>query len=284
MAGKNRKYKEKHGHRMPPLSPLDRCIYFISFSLMVVIFLMLLFLPMEIFRNIMFSDPNIIAAVDRGELMRWSFFFYVLLSAFIFVVTCYEGKKPIFGNQRIKYGDHRWKSVYPLFSKERREYRRNEKPSDIRFRRKMWTAWLIGLGFTFLFLSLSIFCRWTYEEDGRFHKFNSFNTETVSCPVEELTELTFNIHKNRKSASYSLRVFFELEGGRGRFYMGDFSGDTFEERLEQLLALKEAVPQDRIFYTGKSLERYLHYEDPTPSERDLLNQIFQMNEGSGEVP
>lgn len=284
MRGIAKKNKKKSGPKTPPLSSLDRCIYFISFSFIVVIFLMLLFLPMEIFRNIMFSDPNIIAAVDRGELMRWPFFFYVLFSAFIFVVTCYEGKTPIFGNQRIKYGDHRWKPVYPLFSKERREYRRNEKPSDIRFRRKMWTAWLIGLGFTFLFLPLSIFCRWTYEEDGRFHKFNSFNTETVSCPVEELTELTLSIHKNSKGAGYSLRVFFELEGGRGRFYMGDFSGDTFEERLEQLLALKEAVPPDRIFYTGHDLGKYLRYVDPTPSERDLLNQIFQTNEGSGEVP
>lgn len=281
MAKKN---KKKSGPKTPPLSSLDRCIYFISFLLIVVIFFMLLFLPMEIFRNTMFSDPNIIAAVDRGELMRWPFFFYVLFSAFIFAVTCYEGKKPIFGNKKIKYGDHRWKPVYPLFSKERREYRRNEKPSDIHFRRKMWRVWLTGLGITFVFFLLGIFCRWTYEEDGRFHQFNAFNTETISCPVEELTELTFNIRRNSKGGGYSLRIFFELEGGHGHFYIGDFSGDTFEERLEQLLALKEAVLPDRIFYTGHDLGKYMRYVDPTPSERDLLNQIFQTNEGSGEVP
>ena len=276
--------KKKRGLKSPSLSSLDRCIYYVALLLLVVVFMLMFLLPIGIFRNVVFSDPGVIAAMDRGEVVRWPFLFYVLLSAFIFVVACFNEKKPIFGNKRIKYGDHRWKPVYPLFSKERREYRRNEKPSDIHFRRKMWRVWLTGLGITFVFFLLGIFCRWTYEEDGRFHQFNAFNAETISCPVEELTELTFNIRRNSKGGGYSLRIFFELEGGHGHFYMGDFSGDTFEARLEQLLALKEAVPQDRIFYTGKSLERYLHYEDPTPSERDLLNQIFQMNEGSGEVP
>ena len=276
MAGKNRKRKEKHGQRTPPLSSLDRIIYYICFVLLFIAFMFLLIFPIDLFQNIMFSDPCIIAAIDRGEAMRVLFVGYVIVSIFCFVAVCYDQKKPIFGNKMINYSEYRWKPRYPLFSKEWKNRHKNEKPFDTRFRRALWTVWFIGFAVVSLLFAFNICCRWTYESDGRLRRFNSFNQETVSCPVKDLTELTIGIHKRKHN--YYMTVSFEMDGGTGKFSLGDFSGEDFEERLEQILTLKEKVPAERVFYNkAERLERYLWNIDLSPSEQELINQIFDRN-------
>ena len=281
MAGKNRKPKVKHGQRTPPLSSLDRSIYYICFALLIATFMLLLFFPIELFHNIMFSNPRIIAAADRGEVTRVLFVGYVIVSAVCFVAVGYAQKKPIFGNKKINYGEYRWKPRYPLFSKEWKNRHKYEKPFDTRFRRGLWMLWFVGFAVMLLLFLLNICCRWTYESDGTFRRYNAFNQETLSCPAEDLTELSVGIYKGkyRKGKhSYYLSIAFELDGGKGSFSLGDFSGESFEECLTQIFALKERVPSDRVFYMkSERLERYLWQIDPSSSEREWLYQIFDKN-------
>ncbi len=138
MAGKNRK-KRRH-FRRPPLSFVDKCMYCLFFILFLVFIIGCCIFVGGIWeRSVILSDPSVVAVNFKDLLLRVPFSMYVVISGIIFLTFCYEDRKPIFGNRDKKYASGHWEKIYPVFSKKWREKRRNDKPSEIRFRRKLWS-------------------------------------------------------------------------------------------------------------------------------------------------
>ena len=105
---------------MPPLSFVDKLIYWTVLALLCVAYFCLLFGPLYLRHIIAFSDTTVIAAEDHVSLMwlivPWMTFF---LMTFILWLQPYQDRKPIFGRRNFKYGPPAWPKVYPLFMKNK---------------------------------------------------------------------------------------------------------------------------------------------------------------------
>ncbi len=280
MAGKNRK-KRKH-LRTPPLSFVDKCMYFMLLILFLAFLIGYIIFVGGIWeRNAILSDPSVVAVDFKALFWRVPFLLYVVISGFTFLLYCYEDRKPIFGNRDKKYQSGHWEKVYPVFSKEWREKRKKDKASEIRFRRKMWTVWFIGLGITVLLIPFGLFGRWILDDHGVFHRYNFLNQETVSYSASQAEEMRVSITKHKYRYSIQLSLSMD-QGGKVVLNMGDFSGENKEEILQHMLSLKNEISPNKLFYKNLyRLDRLISYMDPTPAERKLLDSIFNIQEGSG---
>ena len=105
---------------MPPLSFLDKLIYWTIFLLLAAAYLLLLFGPIYLRDRIAFSEETVLAAEDHVSSL-WmivpgmTFF----LMTFLLWNQPYQDRKPIFGLKNFKYGPPAWPKVYPLFMKNK---------------------------------------------------------------------------------------------------------------------------------------------------------------------
>ena len=102
--GKQRKARRRS--LRPPLSLLDKSIYWAGFLVSLVFAGALYIFILRLLDIIAFRDPSVIAYKSHGtHLFTIPFLLYLGLSPFIFILFSLESRKPIFGSRKIRYGE-----------------------------------------------------------------------------------------------------------------------------------------------------------------------------------
>ncbi len=276
------KKKKKRKLQMPPLSFLDRCIYYVGMLLSFGLMLALLFGYIWGFGHFVYQDPAIIGAEQKaGILWQLPFCLFVFLSGF---VICEDGlicRKPIFGKKGVRYGPPQWAAVYPLLSKERKIRPTIEnRPSHKQFRKAACRAWLIGFVITLLLYPLGFFGRYTLDQDCVIRDYNCLNTEVGAYGVDEMSGLTVGVVHYRNGRSWirhwKLRLSFDTH--TGETFSFDFGSG--EASLELMQSLKARFPADRIRYEGtQNINKLINDQDIPPQLWDSLYELFELTEG-----
>ena len=295
MSKKNNRRKRNKLKR-PPLSFLDKCVYFLLLLMFLTIMgFYLLFAAGVLGKERFFVSQEIVAVTFTGLGWRFPFLFYLLLTFLPLFCGSYEERIPFFGNRDQKYRSVQWKVVTPIFSKEWREKRKCERPSRIRFRRQLWTIWVVGLLITVLLIPLGLFGRIELDNRNILHRYNFLNQETHSYSAHEVEEMSVSLYgiksvtPSRMSAirylrnRYKLCVYLYLpDGDKVKLDYAGFYGEDRESIFRQILELKEQIDPDKIRYNNSHrLDDYIEKRDLSYVEQELIRAIFDVKEGSG---
>ena len=201
--GKQRKARRRS--LRPPLSLLDKSIYWAGFLVSLVFAGALYIFIFRLLDIIAFRDPSVIAYKSHGtHLFTIPFLLYLGSSPFIFIFFSLESRKPIFGSRKIRYGETPWeKDCFPIFDPRRN--RVHILPSQKALRRRIALSWLIALLFTSLIAFFGLFGRVCLTQEHHIISYNAVNQESsVSYTPEDYSHLTLQTKyvTGYRSASY----------------------------------------------------------------------------------
>ena len=191
-----------------------------------------------------------------------------------FILESYKDKTPIIGHRRGKYCYPEWKAEFPLLSKKRWQQRKKAQGRD-----KVLRMRLIGLFVgTFVLFLISMFSYSTLDSGGELKK-SVAGIETLSSSVSSAENVDIyikRIYKRRRADDYDIRISFRTVGGSEiEFDVKDFSGNSYVEKLNQVLCLKAEIPAEKIRYSDLDLlEDYLEDDRPSPEERELIYELL----------
>ncbi len=276
-----RKAKKKL-HAMPPLSFVDKLIYWTLFSLLLAGCLALLFGTLFLRDIIAFSDPTVVAARDHLSII-WLIvpFLVFFLLTFIPWTNAYQSRKPIFGRRHFKYGPPAWPRVYPLFMKNKPLVRSSAR--DKKRRKLLVPILLLVLLIGFVPFPWSLYGRDCLRNDGSIVQYNMFNCETdiaASGDIHDIEIYTYRYYSRYlTNVRWCVGMNFKAEGGeKYTFQYNDFRISPATETvywLARMLQIKAQYSAGRIHYSGaEHLDLVIASWDLNPEEAALLNQLF----------
>ena len=270
--------KKKHGAKKPPLSRLDKNIYWTLIWLSVG-FAILFWLAFGFWipRAIGFSKQGVIACGDQsGVLTSLPFAACIGFSVALLASKGKEGKQPIFLNKNIKDS-----SVYPIISKE--FWQR----MTVKTKKKM-KVW--GITFAVLFvvcsviLLIGLFPRSVLYEDGRIESYGIVNQLKASEHMDTADFITLEIERTttrsgrygiRRNTHYFFYFRFVFEEETYSFSIGDF-GET--NRTETLLYMKDLKERfgERYTLIGTQYVDDMVDSDWETEEKELFYALFDL--------
>ena len=276
-----RKAKKKV-HRMPPLSFVDKLIYWMIFLILVASYAALGFAPLLLRNKIAFADMAVIAVRDRASLF-WLFLPWMtwFLMTFILWYSYYEQRKPIFGKRNFKYGPPAWPKEYPLFMKNKpyvfvSERKRKE-------RKQIAVLLLVMLLISFIPFPWSLYGRNCLYGDGSIVQYNMFNAQTQEFAPEDISDIKIEVfrHGAGKSSRTYWGVKMVITAESGRRYTFDYRDFRSTEQgenffwLEAMLTIKEHFHPSIIHYENvEDLDLVVWDKNMSQEETQLLYQLF----------
>ena len=282
--GKGSKFRNEQRGLRPPLSLLDKFVYYVAIILSFVLSLIVVFLFSDIWSYIAFRDTSVIAYQNRTSfLLILPILLYIEMSGLIFFTTNLESKKPIFGNRKVKYGEAPWrKDYFPLFDPRRKKL--YIKPSEKRFRRKIWTIWLVGLLICLLLAPLGLFGRDCLMDDNRVISYNMLNRQkSVAYTTDDYAQLTIIarfVSSYRSSDYWTYEICISMDDGKAfTFSDRDFDSriaDDTDHSLEKMLEIKSYFEADQISIIGaEHIDDVANYHNMDDHQKLLLLKLFQ---------
>ncbi len=273
---------KKRLHRMPPLSFVDKLIYWTAFLLLIAGTIALIFFPLYLRRKIAFSDSAAIAMADHASLL-WLLVPLMTFSLMTFILWLqpYQNRKPIFGRKNFKYGPPAWPKVYPLFMKNKPyvyESRRKQEKQ-----KRVAVILLVVLLISFIPFPLSLYGRDCLRSDGSIMQYNMFNVQTQQFSPGDIADIEIETYryggKGTWPKRYGVQMVFRTTGGKTyTFRQRDFRKDTDAEIsywLEAMLNVKERYDPRIIHYDDlKRLDRVVADNGLSGEEVDLLYKLF----------
>lgn len=274
---------KKRMHKMPPLSFVDKLIYWSIFLLLAVDYLLLLFGPMYLRHKIAFSDEMVLAAEAHVSnlwlIVPWMTFF---LMSFILWNQPFQDRRPIFGLKNFKYGPPAWPKVYPLFMKNKPYVWVSEKKK--KERRQITAVLLVVLLLSFIPFPWSLYGRDCLLQEGGIVEHNMFNRQTGEFSSEEIQEIEigtfrYGTGKHHRKTHWGVRMVFRTDSGEKYIFDSrDFRTDRDSDVrywLEAMLAVKERYSPSIIHYSGlENLGRVISDKNLNQTEREMLYQLF----------
>ena len=263
---KRKSQKKNSARRAPPLSALDKTVYFLLVLLCAAVVMGLGVGIIMIHRTIAYADETVIAVETRGTIL-WAipFCFGVLCATTIPIAEAWSNKQPLFGKRGIRYGSPEWKEVYPLFMKNK-SFQRPIRPSERRYRRFAARVTVAMLAVTFLLVPLSLFGRNSLHEDMSTTVRNVFDEEIRRYDGDDIHSVTYRIVMATKGSNRKIVVTIRMSDGRSYQYTPS---------LDVMLRIKAAVPLSIIRYRGtKYLEELIRYRKYDPDEAAKVRSLF----------
>lgn len=253
-AHKSRKAKRKQ-NQMPPLSFLDKLIYWLILILLCMAYLLLLLGTLYLRKKIAFSDQTVMATSD-GASFLW---FIVPWMTFVLMtfgpwVNAFQERKPIFGRKNFKYGPPAWPKVYPLFMKNKPYVWVSEKKQKLR--KQIAVILLVVVLICFIPFPLSLYGRACLCSNGSVVEYNMFNKQVHKFGTEEITDVEIETYWNRGgrrsiTRNWGIQMVVKTDSGQKYvFKCGDFRDDINAERLETMLSVKACYNSAVIHYSG----------------------------------
>lgn len=275
-----RKAKKKM-HKMPPLSFVDKLIYWSIFAVLCAAYVALMFGPLQLRYEIAFSDEAVIAAADHFSAfwlgVPWFTFF---IMTFILWLQPYQNRTPIFGKKGIKYGPPAWPKVYPLFMKNKPPVWVSEKK---RKSRKQFAIFLlVVLLVSFLFLPLSLYGRDCLRYDGSIVEYDMFGRQVEEFASGEIEEVTVGLFrystggKYHKSHHWGVQLKLRTRSGEGySFDHREFENDGTRLYLTQMVNVISRYDPSVIRYEDvDKLDNLVWEKGLSDEETHLLYQLF----------
>ena len=275
-----RKAKKKV-HKMPPLSFLDKMIYWIIFLLLCGAYAALLFGPLQLRHVIAFSDESVIAVEDHASswwlTVPWLTFF---LMTFILWLQPYQNRTPIFGKKNFKYGPPAWPKVYPLFMKNKPPVWVSERTK--KERKQIKILLIIVLLVSFIPLPWSLYGRACLRYDGSIVQYNMFNRQVQEFSSGNIEEMTIDLFrydtggKYYKTHHWGIRL--KLRTNSGKYYTFDhreFHSDGTRRYLPQMVNVLARYNPEIIRYEDiENLDKFIADKNLSQEELRLLRQLF----------
>ena len=274
---------KKRMHKMPPLSFVDKLIYWIIFLLLAAAYLLLMFGPIHLRQKIAFSDEMVLATEDHVSslwlIVPWMTFF---LMTFILWNQPYQDRRPIFGLKNFKYGPPAWPKVYPLFMKNKPHVWVSERKKTER--KQIAVVLLVVLLLSFIPFPWSLYGRDCLLHDGGIVEYSMFNRQTGNFSSGEIKEIEIGTYrystgKHVRTTHWGVRmVFFTNSGEKYVFDNRDFRREDESEIrywLEAMLAVKGRYDPGIIHYEGlDDLSQVIYDRNLNQAETELLYRLF----------
>ena len=280
--GKKSSRSSKKKHLRPPLSLLDKSVYFFGFLLSFVVTLLLVFAIQDARDTIAFQDEAVVAHSDHPSfLLAGLFIFYFEISAIGFFLGRMSERKPLFGKLGIRYGEHPWdKTCYPLFSRERTSV--FVSPAVRSFRRRMLCLWCAGLLLTACFLPLAFFGRTCLRQDQVIVSYNVFNREKEkSYSPADYAKLTIQaVHVASRGGSYWKYeiVLTMTDGKKLNFSNWEFRGrnpDCTDLAIKTMSEVKARFPVSAVTIKGaEHLDKVAAHIGMSSEQKAALYKLF----------
>ena len=274
---------KKRMHWMPPLSFLDKLIYWMILFVLCAAYIALLLGPLQLRRKIAFADEAVIAAEDNFSTwwlaVPWLTFFLMTL---ILWVRPYEERKPIFGRRNFKYGPPAWPKVYPLFMKNKPHVFVSERKR--KERKQIAAMLLVVLLVSLIPFPWSLYGRDCLQSDGSIVQYNMFNSEVrefSSGEVESIKIETFRYSTGKyvTTSHWGVQMVFVTDSGRKyTFDQREFRTNTpgdYRYWLSAMLRVKRRYDPGIIRYEGvEDLELVIEDKKLSEKEAEMLYQLF----------
>ncbi len=276
------KRKKKKIHSMPKLSFVDKLIYWSIFAILCVAWALVAALPMLLSSDIAFQDETVIASHYRATilwaLISWMTFF---LMTFIFWVTPYQNRHPLFGRRDIKYGPPYTPKIYPLFRRGNPHVWVSERTKR---NRKMTALILLAvLIISFIPYPWAFYGRNSLHYDGSISRYNVFNTRTEEFSSGQIASVEFTTYRYDTGGRYSthwnwsIKVIMMTDSGEEyQFQAAHFRKDQGEhDWLQEMAALKRRFDPSIISYGElEDLDKVISDRELNEREIELLYQLF----------
>ena len=253
------KRKRRKKNIRPPLTLLDKSIYLLGILLSFSVAIALLLGLDAIRRLIAYQTEGTLAWESlANSLFSLPFILALEISAFCLIIGGWEGKQPIFGSKKIRYGEHPYeRNCFPLFSKKRRLIKKN--PSHQKFTQKLILLWLTVMILLACLIPLSLFSREVLYQDNHIERINMFNHVTEAYTADDFEHLTIRANYAlylRKPGSSGWKYSIELkmkDGTTFHFSQRNFDGAYQNSRdacLDKMLDLKSRLSPENITIEG----------------------------------
>ena len=281
---KKHKKKKKRMLRNPPLSFLDKAIYWV----MTIVFdgplLFLTAMPEAIQKHFVFlKDVSVVACYSRITVVWFILFVgYLAITVFALIGVPYANKKPIFGNKKITYGVYPWASdCYPRFGKQGRKPVLTEQKK--KYRRIKIIAWLVGF---IILLSVAPFGmngRKCLYEDNNITYYNMANKSYAEYDAEDFSHLNIVTGweqtgvRRISSGHWYYAIEIEMKDGESLYLdHSEFRYDyDHEETLVKMLEIKKLFkPSEITVVRAEDVEIIIDEFDMNKKETALINELF----------
>lgn len=268
-------------HKMPPLSFLDKMIYWGIFLLLCAAYVVLLFGPLQLRHRIAFSDEAVIAAADHFSTwwlgVPWLTFF---LMTFILWLRPYQNRTPIFGKRNFKYGPPAWPKVYPLFMKNKPPVWVSERKK--KERKQIAVVLLIVLLVSFIPLPWSLYGRDCLRYDGSIVQYNMFNQQVKEFSPGDIEEVAVELFrydsggKYHKTHHWGVQLKMRTDSGkRYSFDHREFDNNGTRLYLTQMVNVISRYDPAIIRYEdAENLDKFIADKGLNQEELQLLYQLF----------
>ena len=206
--GKKTKRKDNKRYLRPPLTFLDKSIYFLCIFFSFLGALLLAFYFDDIQNMIAFSKAETIAYRSNASfLFVVPFMLFLEISALVIFIVGWESKKPIFGSKKYKYGEYPFREdCIPLF--RQKKYDLKKTPSQKKFVRQMTALWCAGLLLFACLIPFSLFGRNALYQDNRIEKINMVNLTGDAYTTDDFAHLTI---KTQYFSGYGTADYWKYE-------------------------------------------------------------------------
>ncbi len=284
---KTKKSKKKNLSRTPPLSTIDKCVYFVLFVSLIFLFSLYVYGLYDLRQFLAFRDPNMLASSEHWDfLFCLPFMMFVTISVGVFLSAHYGNRTPIFGNAKIKYGEQPWaKDCFPLFDPRRKKG--TVRPSAKKRRKTLIAVWCAVAFLLLLLVPFGLFGRDCLYRDLSVNSFNTVNRiEGRTYTQEKFAHLTVqtNFSSNYRSFYRKWRYEVGIEMSDGKVFW--FSSKDFDRRdenrkdtaLKTMLEIKSRFSPDQITVKGaEDVDRVAEYLSLNEEQTRLLYELFSLN-------
>lgn len=280
--GKKPKQKDNKRHLRPPLTFLDKSIYFLCIIFSFFCALLLAFCFDDIQNMIAFSKAETIAYRSNASfLFVVPFIMFLEVSALVVFIVGWESKKPIFGSTKYKYGEYPFREdCIPLF--RQKKYDLKKKPSQKKFVRQMIALWCVGLFLFACLVPFSLFGRNALYQDNRIEKINMVNLTGDTYTTDDFAYLTIKtqyVSGYRTADYWKYEITIEMKDGKDF----SFSNRDFDWRvsgakdicLDKMLEIKSLFDSEAITIKGaKNTDDVADFLGFNESQQAKLNELF----------
>lgn len=274
---------KKRLHQMPPLSFVDKSIYWLILLVLLALYFLLSFGTLFLRHKIAFQDEMVIACEDNISflwfLVPWMTF---MLMTFITWYDLYQRRKPIFGIRNFKYGPPAWPKEYPLFMKNKPYVYVSEQKKKAR--KKIVVLLLAVLLISFIPYPWSLYGRDCLHSNGNIVQYNMFNGKAYEFRSGDIDTVEIEAYRYRTGRSgvkkhWGVRITLTTDNGKEYIFChSDFRDNTAADIrywLSAMLQVKNRYDPSIIIYSGiENLEKVVADKKLTDAETQILYQIF----------
>ena len=279
-----KKTKRKNNTRLlrPPLTFLDKSIYFLCIILSFLVTLLSVYCFGDIQDMIAFSKAEAIAYRSHASsLFVVPFIMFFEISAITVFVCGLESKKPIFGSKKYNYGEYPFREdCIPLF--HQRKYYTKKMLSKKKFAHQMTVLWCVGLFLCACLIPFSLFGRNVLCQDNRIENINVLNLISDTYTTDDFAHLTVKAQyvSGYRSADYwKYEITIKMNNGKNfSFSNRDFDlhvSGVKDICLDKMLEIKSLFDAEEITIKGaKNTNEVADYLGFNESQHAKLNELF----------